>query len=635
MHYRVGSIDVDTLNYHLSENGNPVAVEPQVFDLIVYLITNRERLVTRQEIFDNIWQGRVVSDTSLSNHIKSARKALGDDGKKQLVIKTIHGRGYQFIADTEEVADQEGSTNYAKVSSLLTEKKPKPHRLTTKSTIFSAFFFVLLILMVSGGWWFIFGQNNANKSSEAAQSSNAGKSIAVLAFSDLSPEKDQEYFSDGLSDELINLLAKIPELRVISRTSAFSFKGKNASTEEIGNQLNVTHILEGSVRKAGNRLRITTQLIQVSDESHLWSETFDETMDDVFRVQDDIAQAVTKQLKITLLEAADKTTTVNPDAYTLFLNAKYLFHKYTPETTGKAELLVNESIAMDPHYAPSWHLLSAILVRSALNFNSKPYKEGLEQAKSAAEKAIELDTGFAPAYATLARVNLVSWEFKTANTNINKALLLDSSNADVLNVASIVAIYSGKIDDAIAYLQRAIKIDPLEGTHYFNLSLNYVYLNQLDEATEFLKKYDLFHPDAAIQHSLMAWIMLAQGKCKSALEEAGKEPHEFFKLFAKSAVLFCLGKTEKSDSLLTQFIEQHGDIHPTYVAYLYATRKENDRAFKWLDIAFQQQDPALLEQINFNQFRNLWSDPRWDAFLNKLGLPEGHWLLDRESRPKI
>ena len=582
MHYRVGSIDVDTLNYHLSENGNPVAVEPQVFDLIVYLITNRERLVTRQEIFDNIWQGRIVSDTSLSNHIKSARKALGDDGKRQLVIKTIHGRGYQFIADTEEVIEK-------------TETLKKP---------------------------------------EIVPSSDADKSIAVLAFSDLSPEQDQEYFSDGLSEELINLLTKISELRVISRTSSFSFKSKNTSTEEIGNQLNVTHILEGSVRKAGDRLRITTQLIKVSDESHLWSETFDETMGDVFRIQDDIAQAVIKQLKTTLLGAEDTSTDVNSDAYTLFLKAKYFYHDNTPETTDKAEKLVNESIAIDPHYSPSWELLSSILLTDTVNFFSKPYKEGLEQAKSAVEKSIELDPEFARSYATLARINLSHWESDTANYNINKALLLDNTNTHVLNAASIVSLHSGKMDDAIAFLQRAIKLDPLEGVHYFNLAIHQLSIGKLDEATDAIKQYEFLEPDTANQHAIMAWIMIAQGKYELALEETEKEPYEFFKLFVKNVVLFCLGEKIESERLLAQFIEQYGDIVPTYVALVYSARMENDRAFEWLETAFQQQDPDLPAGISYYFFRYIWSDPRWDAFLGKLGLPEGHWLMDREPLTK-
>lgn len=575
MHYRVGSIDVDPGNYHLSENGDPVAVEPKVFDLIVYLIRNRDRLVTRQELFDRIWQGRVVTDTSLSNHIKSARKVLGDDGQKQEVIKTIHGRGYQFIADAEEVDEK-------------TRAPGKPG---------------------------------------TVHSHDADKSIAVLAFSDLSPERDQEYFSDGLSEELINLLAKIPDLRVISRTSSFSFKDKNTSTQEIGSRLNVTHILEGSVRKSGDRLRITTQLIKVSDESHLWSGTFDETMGDVFRIQDDIAQAVIKQLKVTLLGAADKSTDVNPDAYTLFLRAKYFYHKVTPETVGMAEKLIKESIAIDPRYAPSWELLSSIILRDTVYFVSRPNKEGIGQAMSALEKSLELDSEFARSYATLAGIDLSRWESDAANYNINKALLLDNTDIHVLNVASIVALHSGRIDDAIAYLQRAIKLDPLEAVHYYNLSLDYLFLGRLDEATEAIKQCELLEPDSANQHALKAWIMLAQGKYEMALEEAEKEPYELFKLFVKNVILFYLGAKTESERLLAQFIEQYGANAPTYVALVYAARMDNDPAFEWLEKAFQQQDPDLRAGISYYFFRYIWSDPRWGAFLDKLGLPEGHWLI--------
>lgn len=580
MRYRVGSVDVDTDSYRLSENGEPVAVEPKVFDLIIYLLRNRDRLVTRQELFDTIWQGRVVTDTSLSNHIKSARKALGDDGKCQRVIKTIHGRGYQFIADMEELAEK----------AMSAVRKP-----------------------------------------ESVLGSPAEKSIAVLAFSDLSPERDQEYFSDGLSEELINLLAKIPDLRVISRTSSFSFKNRNASTEEIGRQLNVTHILEGSVRKAGERLRITTQLINVFDESHLWSETFDETMDDVFRIQDEIAQAVIKQLKITLLGAADKNIDVDSDAYTLFLRAKYHYHDNTPETTDKAEELVNESLAVDPCYAPSWELLSSILLRDTVNFFTRPYKEGLQQARSAVDKSIELDPEFARSYATLARINLSCWEADTARYNINKALQLDDTNTHVLNTAYIVALHSGKMDDALAHLQRAIKLDPLEGVLYFNLALHLLTVDRLDEAIDAMNRYEFLEPDTANQHGLMAWIMTAQGKYESALAEAGKEPYEFFRLFVKNVILFRLREKTEADRLLAQLIEQYGERVPTYIALVYAARMENDRAFEWLETALQQRDPDLPAGISYYFFRNIWKDPRWAAFLDKLGLPEGHWLTDKES----
>lgn len=379
MIYRVNNVEIDTSNFQLTENGAPISVEPKVFDLIVYMVTNRNRLITRQELFDNIWRGRIVSDTSLSNHIKSARKALGDDGQKQRVIKTVHGRGYQFVAETES----------------LTEPVDTPDV------------------------------------SQTPTAPGDRKSIAVLAFSDLSPERDQEYFSDGLSEELINLLAKVPELRVISRTSAFSFKGKDTTAEEIGRLLNVTHLLEGSVRKAGNQLRITAQLVQVSDESHLWSETFDRQMKNVFEIQDDIAHAVLDQLKLNLFNESVKSTPVNPDAYTLFLEARFLSEQHTADSNAKAEKVIRDSISLDPDYAPAWDLLGHVIYAATTNYLLVAAEEGLEEAAAAIQRSIDIDPEYAPAYASRAILNVSNWEFEEARKNIEKAMLLDRNNSRV------------------------------------------------------------------------------------------------------------------------------------------------------------------------------------------------------------
>ena len=576
MIYRLGDIEVDTSNFRLSENGSTIAVEPQVFDLIVYLIANRDRLVTREELFDNLWTGRVVSDTSLSNHIKSARKALGDDGKKQLVIKTIHGRGYQFIANTHEVIEN----------------------------------------------------TETLKTKEIALSNPAEKSIAVLAFADLSPEQDQEYFSDGLSEELINLLAKVPELRVISRSSSFSFKGKNKTAEEMGKLLNVTHILEGSVRKAGNHLRITTQLIQVSDESHLWSETFNEELDDVFRIQDDIAQAVIKQLRLTLLGDLTKTKVVDPDAYTLFLEAKYLNQQHTRESNLKAEKIINESIAIDPNYAPAWELLGTIIFAAATTYVREPLREGLGRTTEAINKAIELDPEYAPAYASLAMLNIGDLEFENANSNTKKALMLDGGNSEVLSIAANVASHSGRMSEALDLLDQAIKLDPLRYVLYLNLGIQYIMMNQLDEAAAAIKKFNYYQPEAAIQHYALTNLLIRQGRIDEALIEAEKEPDAFWRLLAKNLATFAAGKQEEADALLTRFIDEYGDEAEPNVAHLFAARNEPDQAFEWLDIAFQKHDPSITEVINYPDLSNLWNEPRWDKFLVKLRLPKDHWLID-------
>ena len=531
--------------------------------------------MTRRELFDNVWSGRVVSDTSLSNHIKSARKVLGDDGKTQKVIKTIHGRGYQFIAEFEV------STDEFPISEV------------------------------------------PNASIDGDE-----KSIAVLAFTDLSPKRDQEYFSDGLSEELINLLAKMSDLKVISRTSSFSFKGKNATIEEIGRQLGVSHVLEGSLRKADNRLRITTQLIKISDDSHLWSKTFTREMDDIFKIQDEIARAVSSQLKLTLFGDPVKSTLVDSVAYTLFLEAKYLYQQYTVASVARAEKVIGESIALSSEYAPAWNLLGAIVARATYNLSLKPRELGAKQLAAAVKKAIEIDPEYPFNYALKAELNIWNWEFSSAEQNIQKALQLENDNSVILHSASNIAMSLGRIKESIGYLKRAIELDPLHHHLQINLCINYLMVDQLFEAEQAIKKYSHFLPDAEIHHELMSTILLEQGKPEQAKIEAEQEPDEFWRLQALIRTATALGEEEESLELLHCFEDKYADADPSIVATLYAFRKDKEATFKWLDQALIERDPGISEAINFNVFSFLRHESRWKRFLAKLGLPDSHWLIE-------
>jgi TolB-like protein/tetratricopeptide (TPR) repeat protein len=573
MSYQFGSFEVDVSNFHLLENGKTVAVEPQVFDLLVYLVANRHRVVSRQELFGTIWKGRVVSDTSLNNHIKSARKAVGDNGKLQQIIKTIHGRGYQFIAHVEELPDE--------------------------------------------------------PSEDTRTPATGKKTIAVLAFTDLSPNHDQEYFSDGISEELINLLDKIPELKVISRTSSFSYKGQNRSIREIASDLGATHILEGSVRKSGNDLRISAHLVQASDSVHLWSETYCRTLDDIFRTQDDIAESVTRQLQLTLFGKRTGTTPADPDAYSLYLQANHMHQKFTAEGSSKAEALVTQSIAIDSAYAPSWLLLSRILFRETSYLYQKPFADGLRLSEAAVLNAIELDDNCARAYAQLSLINIMNWDFTSSIANIHKAMTLNPDDSEILGTAAHNAMDLGRLHEAEELLKKAIDMDPFAAINYYNLGIVYLWLGRFDEALNAVRKYDHFRTDAALQHTTVSFIFLRQGMYEEALKEAEKEPHEFWKLYTQHCVFFAMGQKKKADNLLNAFTRRYGRRHPTTMAYLYACRKEVDSAFEWLETAYEQRDPNLVMKLNYTYFGNLHHDPRWRAFIIKMGFPDGHWLLER------
>ena len=471
------------------------------------------------------------------------------------------------------------------------------------------------------------GNNQTDENSaigeELASTDVRDKSIAVLAFVDMSPEKDQEYFSDGISEEILNLLAKIPDLKVISRTSSFSFKGKEVTTEAIGKELQVGHVLEGSVRKSGNTFRITTQLIDVNSGAHVWSETYDQDMEDIFEIQDRIAAVVTKQLKGTLLGDDFKSKKIDPKAYDLYLQASKARQSGTSEATIRAEKIVKQSIAIDSTYAPSWSLLSSIIIGGNA-FGLRSFKDEVSEGKKAALKAIALDSTFAYGYVNLAVVNRRDWDFENANFNMKKALDLASENADVLLAATREAEDFGKMDYAISLANKAISIDPLNYGSYFRLASCYSAKEEYFKAEEALRKYLFMYEDSRWTHNFLAQIYLGQGNIDKAMNEIEQDTDPFWSLFIRNMIVYASGDKNRADKLLNELVEKYGHDSWPNIAVVYAFRKEVDKAFYWLDEAYKVKDPSLFNLLSYPAFKNLWGDPRWNAFINKLGLPDDH-----------
>src|SRR6267378_199723 len=286
------------------------------------------------------------------------------------------------------------------------------------------------------------------------------KSIAVLPFVDMSAGKDQEYFSDGISEELLNLLAKIPQLQVTARTSSFAFKGKEIGVPEIARTLHVAHVLEGSVRKAGNSVRITAQLIKAGTDTHLWSQTYDRKLDDIFAIQDQIAADVVKQLKVTLLGAAPKARTTDPEAYALYLQAVQLGRPFTAEAFQQSDALYRKVLAIDPRYAPAWYGL-------ARNFGNEtgqgllPGKEGFAQAREAAVKALTIDPDYAPAHAQLGWIAMYGdSDLVGAAQHLERAVALDPADLRVLTTSVTLLQSLGRLDETLALEEAAVRRDP-------------------------------------------------------------------------------------------------------------------------------------------------------------------------------
>ena len=450
------------------------------------------------------------------------------------------------------------------------------------------------------------------------------QSIAVLPFVDMSQGKDQEYFTDGISEELLNSLAKIPELKVIGRTSSFQFKGKNEDLRVIGQKLNVAHILEGSVRKSGDKIRLTAQLIRADDGTHLWSETYDRTLDDIFAVQDDIAGEVVKALKLTLLGATPvpRSKPVDSEAYNLALQGRFFFDRRGREGLERAVEYFRQSRERDPGYAPAWAGLSQAYARQADN-GFVPVADGYRRAREAAERALALDPQLAEAHLAMGRIHIrYDWDWAAADARVLKALELEPGSAEAIGLASIQAVTLGRWNEAIDLANKAIERDPLRPGSYVNLGRALLKVNRDTEAEAAFRRALELDPGGAGRHYWIGVARLLQGKTDAALREMQQETDEGWQLLGSAFAFHALGRRSESDAALTDLKEKEGDIAAYQIAEAHAFRGEDDLAFEWLQHAYAQRDSGVVSIKGDRLMRGLVGDPRYKAFLRKLKLPE-------------
>lgn len=453
----------------------------------------------------------------------------------------------------------------------------------------------------------------------ALQDTNSSNSIAVLPFADLSAENDQEYFSDGLSEELLNLLAKIPQLKVISRTSAFSFKGKNEDIREIGKKLGVENILEGSVRKSNNKIRITAQLIKVSDGSHIWSKTYDRTMDDIFKVQDEIANAVVQELKITLMGNELHVVPANSEAYNLYLQGKYFFSKRNQENVERAIDFFNQALTLDKNNPTVWASL-AVAYASQANNGYIDAATGFNKAREAAQKAIDIDNNLALGHYAMAYIKTsYDWDWAGADKDFKNALALDPANIGAINGMANLALALGRFDEAIKLYTRALELDPLRPIIRINLAMTQMHNNQPEEASKILKEALNLNPEFPTAHYRLGLCYLLLNKTEEALAELNNEPVDDWK---NHGLILAYTKTNSStaDSLLNAFITTYGEVSAFQIAEVYGYRNDPDRAFEWLEKAYQQRDGGLGTLLGNPWLKSVENDSRYAPFLKKMGL---------------
>jgi len=450
------------------------------------------------------------------------------------------------------------------------------------------------------------------------------RSIAVLPFADMSEKKDQEYFADGLAEELMGMLSRVPSLKVAARTSSFYFKGRQATTAEIAKTLGVGHLLEGSVRKSGDRLRVSAQLVRAADGFQLWSETFDRRLDDVFQVQDEIANAVVKALEVTLLEGdmPKAAATHSQEAYSLFLQARQLHYRGTHADNLTGISYLERAIKLDPNFAPAWFGLGDALVYDYVQFGSETHAAVRRRAGEAAETALRLDPNLADAHLLMGRVlGELDWNWPAADAELRRAVELDPNNMLALWMSSVYALVGDRLDEALRFANRVQAVDAISWGSYWAMGDVQWRMGDVADAEASYRKAAELNPTSGAMHAWLGITLLRQGRPEEALTEMQRETDEGWKLYGLALTLDALERRAEADRAMTALESTMADTRAWSIASLYACRGELDKAFSWLDRAYRLRDGQLpLIQadpcVGF-----LEPDPRYAELRKKVKLP--------------
>jgi len=452
-----------------------------------------------------------------------------------------------------------------------------------------------------------------------AADSQEKPSIAVLPFANMSSDPEQEYFSDGISEELLNLLARIPKLRVISRSSAFHFKNRDMSPRAIAEALEVDHILDGSVRKSGDQIRITAQLIEVDSDTPLWSQSYDRTLQDIFITQENIATAVVEQLQLSLLGDELETSKVDAEAFTLFLQARHMSRLGSADGYHRSNELLHQALEISPDYSAAWDALATNYIN--LTFSQLlDVENGYSLARQSAQQALKIDPQNAMA---LGRLGLIAMIYDSdpvaAAAYMEKALKLQPESLNIIGNASLFLLNINRLDSAIALAEYAAKRDPMNSAANYNLGSFYYYAGRWDDAITAFKTTLRLSPDFIGAHYGLAVSLLMKGEIQSALAEIKAELSPAYRLTGLALSHYAAGDIHRADQALEEVIANHAEVAAYSIASVYAYRKDADNAFKWLEQAIDNEDIGLSDIVVEQLFSSLHDDPRWDKLLESLG----------------
>src|SRR5436189_2615550 len=486
-------------------------------------------------------------------------------------------------------------------------------------------YIVLMGVALSVGLFFVGRYTAGHGTSQVRQVTTAshGKSIAVLPLINESGDPKDEYFSDGLSEELIAALAQISGLKVIGRSSSFRFKDRKEEPKTIGEKLGVATLLEGTVRKQGDRVRIVAELINAADGIELWTHTFDRELKDIFAVQQEIAAAVATSLKVTLLGSEERppanSSTENTEAHNAYLQGHYYFQRRNLEDYRKAVGYYDEAIRLDPEYAlayaersEAWTLIGDLTGEG---------KTAWPKARTDAEKAVAIAPALAEAHAALGWVRFFTeWRFAEGLSDLKGAKELAPANPTANDLLARVIVYLGRLDEAEKQGRQAVELDPLASAPQNNLARVLWYEGKLDEADAAARKSAELQPSSASSRRWQVLVAIRRGDNETALREAQSEPDESYRRFELAVAQYAGGDRKAADAALADLIA-HGRGLDYQVAQVYAVRGQKEKAFEWLQIAFDNHDTGMLALLVDPLLNSLRDDPRYKALIAKMNFP--------------
>jgi len=539
-------------------------------DLLVYLAEHPNQVVTKDEILEDVWHQRFAAESVLSRSVADLRQLLDDDAQQPRVIETIPKRGYRLVA-------------------AIAPSRPG--------------------------------------SAAADIESGERPSIVVLPFLDLAPARDHEYFCDGLAEELTNRLAHLRGLRVVARTSAFTFKGKAADVREIGRDLGVRTVLEGSVQRAGDHVRVTAQLIDASDGCHVWSGRFDRAAGDIFSIEDEIAQAVVSELRVKLFGGAElrfmRRQTVNPAAHDLYLRGRHHSARRSPDGLESAIRHYEQALEIDPGYAAAHAGIAECCCMIGFVGYRRP-AEVFARGRQEAERALEIDPELAEAHAVLAHeTGMHEWRWEEAERHFLHALDLNPGYPLARTWYSHLLTASGRFDEALAQVERACECDPLAPTVQSTLGLTHYYARRFDDAVDRCRKVLAVDPSFGLARFFLALAYRALGDFQGAVEQL-RILSEFtpYALGYLAGALRALGREDEAARACDELERRSRSCYVSPLAFAAsAHRDDHDTSLRWLELAFNERE-GTVPLLNVEpQVDHLRPEPAFQALIDRLGLP--------------